>query len=151
MALAQQVNNIYPLKNFNNIKDNIQISKVVQYFENCGYSVPKTTIQNYSRTKTISELFQKRYYSKQNILEIYFTINFKDFFTLDEIKKINEHIFEMPYTSQEIYNIFIDIYTNFNIISYDEDIVNENLDFFYNLVSMYLSKKKTLVSLNNKN
>ncbi len=150
MVLGLQENKIIlPLNNINNIKDEIAISKVVQYFENCNIQVPKTTIQNYVREGVVSKLSNNRYYSKQNILEIYFALFLKDVFSLKEIKKINEKIFSFNINYFDIYNIFFDIANNVNIISEEDDIKNEIESFVYKLVKFKLARTEIINLIEN--
>ncbi len=151
MVLAQQDNKkILPLENLLNIKEDIAISKVLQYFLNCGYTIPKTTVQNYVREGVVSELKNGRYYSKRNIVEIYIAQYLKDIFTLKEIKKINNKIFSYNNSYIDIYNIFVDIIENFNVIDIEEDLTSELLEFIYKVILCKYSKHEVLEIIENK-
>ncbi len=143
--MAQQENDkLLPLENLLNIKDELAISKVIQYFSNCGYEVPKTTIQNYVRESVVSSLEKGRYYSKKNIVEIYMALYLKDIFTLKDITKINKKIFSFTNDFNEVYNIFFDIVNNYEMINEEVDITTDNIKFIYKVVKSKKSKLEVL-------
>ncbi len=152
MALVQQVDKVFSytkLINLESIKDNIQISKVLLYLEKCNITIPKTTVQNYVKEGVISPLFEGRYYNKRNILELYFAIYLREFFTLKEILLINNKIFSLSDSYLDIYNTFLYVFENYdkleNKSTYDTDL--ESL--FFEIVSLKIKKENILKFLNN--
>ncbi|MFV0520005.1 MAG: DUF1836 domain-containing protein [Lachnospirales bacterium] len=144
--MVQQENDItiLPLSNFEFISDKLQISKVVLYFEKSNIFIPKTTIQNYIKENVLSPLIENRYYSKQNILEIYLTVILKEFFTLNEISTILKKIFSFNIQATEVYNLFIFTYENYLFYDNKKEFETELNEFFYIILSLKITKNKIL-------
>ncbi len=109
MALEVQVFSIDFFENINSYKSNLTISKVIKFFEKYNITIPKTTIQNFVRNEVLSEVVDKRYYTKQHLLEIIIALGYRDVFELSKIKVLNDMLrveCEKIGTDEVFYNIF---------------------------------------------
>ncbi len=109
MALEVQVFNIDFFENINSYKANLTISQVIKFFEKYNVSIPKTTIQNFVRNEVVSEVVDKRYYTKQHLLEIIIALGYREVFDLSSIKNLNKLIIKECETvgvDEVFYNIF---------------------------------------------
>lgn len=139
------MDNIRELINFYDIKDGLQISKVEKLFNNSGFVVTKTTIQNLLRTGVISDLNNGRLYSKKQMVELYIALNLKDIFTLKELKLINEEIFNNN-DYMEVYTSFIKMYNNIDEYEANSE-TEKNIYKYVNILSDY---NTIIKALNNK-
>ncbi len=109
MALEVQVFSVDFFENINSYKANLTISQVIKFFEKYNIVIPKTTIQNFVRNEVVSEVVDKRYYTKQHLLEIIIALGYRDIFELSKIKVLNDIIrveCEKTDTDEVFYNIF---------------------------------------------
>ncbi len=121
MALEVQVFNIDFFENINSYKSNLTISQVIKFFEKYNITIPKTTIQNFVRNEVLSEVVEKRYYTKQHLLEIIIALGYREVFELSTIKSLNKLIVdECEKTS--IDEVF------YNVFSVNKSILDNSLD-----------------------
>ncbi len=109
MALEVQVFSIDFFENINSYKANLTISQVIKFFEKYNIVIPKTTIQNFVRNEVLSEVVDKRYYTKQHLLEIIIALGYRDVFELSKIKVLNDILreeCEKTGVDEVFYNIF---------------------------------------------
>lgn len=139
------MNDIRELINFYDIKDGLQISKVEKLFNNSGFVVTKTTIQNLLRTGVISDLNNGRLYSKKQMVELYIALQLKEIFTLKELKLINEDIFNNN-DYMEVYTAFIKMYKNIDEYEASSE-TEKNIYKYVNILSDY---NAIIESINNK-
>ncbi len=134
--------NMFKVDFFNNInsyKQELAISKVIKYFERFDIEIPKTTIQNFVRNEVISELLNKRYYTKLHILQIVIALMYKDTFSLSEIKIVNKEIFKQC-LNREVNEVFYEIFKLNNDL--DEYEPNDTyLDIIYYMTCCIYYKK----------
>ena len=76
---------IQSLKNYN---QQMSISQIILFFERHEMVFTKTMIQNYVRIGLLLEPDNKRYYNKKHIILLTWIHLLKDFYSLDEIKKL---------------------------------------------------------------
>lgn len=144
---AQEFNifNINFFENINSYKSNLTISQVIKFFEKYGITIPKTTIQNLVRNEVITEIYEKRYYTKIHLFEIILTQYYKDVFSLKELKNLNR-IIEKECDINGIDKVFENIYVlNNNINEYLE--TDTYLDLIYSMTSSVLNRKRAVYFL----
>ncbi len=111
--MEAQENNIFELNFFENInsyKAQLTISQLMKFFEKYGVVVPKTTIQNFVRNEVLSEVVDKRYYTKLHILQVAVALMYKDIFSLKDIKDLNKILIKECEKSS-IDEVFASIYS----------------------------------------
>ncbi len=147
MDLAQQVDNYDKLRNIRNIKNEIQISKVVLYFSNIGIEIPKTTISNYVREGVIDKLVNDRYYTHKHIIQIYIALTLKQTFSLNEIKKILKYVDGEYSNEYEMYEKFCEICNTYKECVNTEELFIQkqkinNLDtYISDIIILYFMEK----------
>ncbi len=90
-----QENNLFTINFFENInsyKSQLTISQLIKFFEKYNVTIPKTTIQNFVRNEVLSEVVDKRYYTKLHILQTVLALMYKDIFSLNDIRNLNRII-----------------------------------------------------------
>ncbi len=134
MALEVQVFSIDFFENINSYKANLTISQVIKFFEKYSITIPKTTIQNFVRNEVLSEVVDKRYYTKQHLLEIVIALGYRDVFELSKIKKLND-IIRVECEKTSVDEVFYNIYKVNNEIMKQRD-VNANESYLAIIANM---------------
>ncbi len=124
MALEVQVFSIDFFENINSYKANLTISQVIKFFEKYNISIPKTTIQNFVRNEVVSEVVDKRYYTKQHLLEIIVALGYREVFDLSTIKTLNK-ILEKECEKTSVEEVFYNIFNvNKSVLQNNENIID---------------------------
>jgi len=94
--------------------EGMTISQMVVFFERHGISFTKTMIQNYVRVGVLPPPFEGRRYTKKHLLMLYMIDDFKNIFSLDEIKKTFAPVFASFESADLIlfYNCYAKFYEN---------------------------------------
>ncbi len=143
-----QENSIFTINFFENInsyKSQLAISQLIKFFEKYNVVIPKTTIQNFVRNEVLSEVVDKRYYTKLHILQTVTALMYKDIFSLSDISTLNKLIFEECEKSSvdEVFNAIFSV--NNGMDEYEE--TKSYLDIVFLMTNTVMNKNEALALL----
>ncbi len=143
-----QENNIFKINFFENInsyKSQLTISQLIKFFEKYNVVIPRTTIQNFVRNEVLSEVEEKRYYSKLHILQTATALMYKDIFSLSDISALNK-IITLECEKTGVDEVFKAVYNvNNNMEDYEE--TNSYLDIVFLMTNTVMNKNEALSML----
>ncbi len=140
-----QENNLFAINFFENInsyKSQLTISQLIKYFEKFNVNIPKTTIQNFVRNEVLSEVVEKRYYTKLHILQTIIALMYKDIFSLSEISSLNK-IIVVECEKSSIDDVFSAIYSVNNAME-DYEETKSYLDIIFLMTNTVNNKLEAL-------
>ncbi len=149
-VLEVQENNLFTINFFENInsyKSQLTISQLIKFFEKYNVIIPKTTIQNFVRNEVLSEVVEKRYYTKLHILQTAIALMYKDIFSLSEISALNK-IIVCECEKGSIDEVFSAIYSVNNAMDEFEE-TKSYLDIIFLMTNTVMNKSEALELLQN--
>ncbi len=120
-----------------NFESKLSIGKVVKYFEMRNIHFTKTTIQHYIKIKLLQEPKDKRYYTKEHLISLYFIYILKDVCSLEEIKVIFEKI-----VNEDLETLY------YSYIKYRSECLKLTNDFIKNIEGLTNNKSIEKLILN---
>ncbi len=149
-VLEVQENNLFTINFFENInsyKSQLAISQLIKFFEKYNVIIPKSTIQNFVRNYVLSDVVEKRYYTKLHILQTAIALMYKDVFSLSEISALNK-IIVSECEKSSIDEVFSAIYSVNNAMD-DFEETKSYLDIIFLMTNTVINKSEALELLQN--